>query len=587
MFTSTLRREARKGRRKLGLETLENRLQPGTVLTGPGFSLLPDLDNGPFSPDDHALQMVQQRLQNGEDTIVPKDHTLLTYESSVNATATAGNPASVQPQIGNSPAVSLTSNLLALSAGAVQAKNVLAMNQQGVSVPVQLPAPVSQAVAATNAAGSPTANSMQVAPQPAAPAAIRIPSAFVHSLSARVTAHIGPDGQTDIQSSASLNWTTYVTQTTGTAAGARGVAVDGTGKVFVTGYTNDDGTTNVAFVAEYDNTGKQLALTRFQVTDPLVAYSQSEGHAVAVDNNGGVYVVGKATDVFAGDTDAFIMKFDANNQLMPVDGYGGSIGGAFDDSGEGVAVNANGEATMTGTFKPTDTETDIFAVKFSATGVDTPILRAYSNPLPGSDGSAGMAIALDSTGTKAYLAGSIHMKGGDNDIFVMQIDNTTTGNPVYKFTMTNPGDDVLTGIAVDSTGQAYVAGNFSGAGFAAQVSPDGKKLVTQYSLPNTQTATGISLDPATGNAYVVGNADGATVYVQKFDMTLTAGDFAQLAGNGMATGNAVAYDPNAGVAYVAGTTTSTDLSTDGTMLKATNGGSSGSDAFLSNVGSFS
>jgi hypothetical protein len=274
---------------------------------------------------------------------------------------------------------------------------------------------------------------------------------------------------------------------------------------------------------------------------------------------------------------------------MPVVGYvGGGVGGPFDDSGEGVAVNAKGEATLTGTFKPSASETDIFAVKYPASGGDAQFAKYFV--FQGFDGSAGNAIALDGAGANAYLAGSIHLVGGDNDILVMQVDDTTATNVVYTFTMTNPGDDTLNGISVDQTGQAYVVGTFAVTdgtnALVAQVSADGSKLVNQYLIPNTQTGNAISLDPATGNAYVVANAtpDSANnvhVLVQKFDKTLTPGDSLTISGNVSETGYGVAYDPNASVAYVVGTTTSNNLSTDGTVLNGT------SDAFLANVGSFS
>ncbi len=600
MFSSKPHPQARKRRRspRIHLELLENRLQPGSVLCGLGFSLLgsslPDLDAGLFASQDQSVRMTHSRPDSGQDTSPDSEVALLTTVLADNMTAMTANASPAQQESRQSSAPPLTSDLLALNAGALRANNVLASSRLAASRPALAPvltqaAPVSQLASAANAsAAQPTFNQAQVTQQPVAPVAtaVPIPSAFLHPLSASVTAHAGPDGQNGVTPLASTNWTTYVWGMKGNAS-AKGVAVDSAGNSYVTGYT-DDGTTRTAFVAEYDNTGKQLAFTGFQVQDPFIFYTQSEGHAVALDNAGGVYVVGKALDASAGDTDAFLMKFNANNQLMPSVGYvGGGVGGPFDDSGEGVAVNAKGEATITGTFKPSASETDIFAVKYSASGVDALIVKYFT--FQGSDGSAGNAITLDSAGANAYLAGSIHLTGGDNDILVMQMDDTTA-NVVYTFTMTNPGDDTLNGISVDQTGQAYVVGTFavtSGTNaFVAQVSADGSKLVNQYLIPNTQTGNAISLDPATGNAYVVANAtpDAANnvhVVVQKFDKTLTPGDSLTITGNGTETGYGVAYDPNASVAYVVGTTTSNNLSTDGTVLNGI------SDAFLANVGSFS
>src|SRR5207244_12830158 len=133
-----------------------------------------------------------------------------------------------------------------------------------------------------------------------------------------------------------------------------------------------------------------------------------------------------------------------------------------------------------GTYKSTTTETDIFAVKLSASGTDFIFAQSYTQSLiGGADNSAGRAIALDSAGSNAYLAGSVHISGGDNDILAAQIDNLT-GNLVYSFTMSSPGDDTLTGIAVDQNGQAYVTGTFNAsAPFIPQVSLGGAGTVMQ------------------------------------------------------------------------------------------------------------
>jgi len=423
-------------------------------------------------------------------------------------------------------------------------------------------------------------------------------------VTASVITHGAGEGHGQIHPFATLNWTTYVTSGFGSQheAGANvgnAVAVDSSGNIYVTGYTDDSSPQNpsdrMGFVAEYTNAGGQpnrVAFTDFEAQDPsLGLYTQTQGNAIAVDNNGGVYVVGTAMYPVGGDTDAFLMKFelDSNNQLMPVAGYGGSIGSSFNDSGQGVVVDAQGEATITGKFSPTATETDVFAAKFNADGTDTfftnyyQIMDANGNTLT----SAGNAIALNNPGSNAYLAGNVQDSNANMDILVMEIDNTTSGNQVYMFPTTgNPIPGTLNGIGIDQGGAAYVSGTLTVSGVVdavAQVSADGSTLLASAALPNAPTANGLSLsvDSSSGNVanvYVVGSSP---VSVLKFDTTLAPGDSTTLSGNGMDTASGVAYDPTSGNVYVIGTTTSSNLSTDGTVLKGS------SDAFLSNVGSFS
>ena len=228
------------------------------------------------------------------------------------------------------------------------------------------------------------------------PAATPIPSANFHRLSALVVAHDSVNEQSQIHPDATVNWTTYVSGTTGAGTG-RGVAVDSSGNIYTTGFTND-GTTTTAFVAEYNSAGTRIAFTAFQAQDPINQYTQSEGHAIAVDINGssGVYVAGKAMNVSTGDTDSFIMKFDASNQLMPVANYGAGLGGGANTSAEGVAVDMSGQATITGSFQPTAGETDIFAAQFTPDSSQTNFAIFYT--FTNADGSSGNAITMDSRG---------------------------------------------------------------------------------------------------------------------------------------------------------------------------------------------
>lgn len=581
---------------KLRVELLEDRVQPGSVLPGWGFSLLDSsLERGLLPANDDTAPIAQHRRENPPEVVVAINLApVASAAAESGAGATSGSPAApAAPSTGGSPALPLTSDLLALSGGSLRANNVpaAARHLPGGQLPVSAgpqAVPIVQPPAVTSAAAlHPVQTQLQTVQQSTSPtaSATPIPSGDVHHVTATVVAHDSATGQGRIHPNAGINWTTYVSGTTGSGTG-KGVAVDSSGNVYTTGYTVM-GTTTTAFVAEYSSSGSRLAITAFQIQDPAANYTQSEGHGIAVDDAGDVYVVGKATDATPGGVgaDAFIMKFDATNQLMPVPGYGMTLGGAYADSAEGIAVDAAGDATITGTFQPTPDETDLFAAKFTAAG-SIAFVQFYT--LPQSAGSAGTAVALDSTGANAYLAGSILPTGGDNDILVMQIDNTT-GNPVYALTMPNAGnDDTLNGVAVDEKGQAYVAGTVDVEGtmfgYVAQVSADGKSFVAQSQVTIAQTGTGLALDPSTDDVYVEGSGPpGSSVvhaYVEKFDRALTPRDIGYTFGSASDTGSGIAYDPNSGNAYVVGTATSSDLATDGTTLNGP------SDAFLTNIGSF-
>ena len=103
-----------------------------------------------------------------------------------------------------------------------------------------------------------------------------------------------------------------------------------------------------------------------------------------------------------------------------------------------------------------------------------PVL-SYSTLLGGSGSDAANALAVDSTGA-AYVAGFTasydlptlnpvqSANGGGNDAFVAKLNST--GNAlVYCTYLGGTGDDRAFGIAVDSTGAAYVTGWTQSANF--------------------------------------------------------------------------------------------------------------------------
>lgn len=205
-----------------------------------------------------------------------------------------------------------------------------------------------------------------------------------------------------------------------------GIAVDGSGNAYVTGYTHSFNFPNVnpiqtyqgggqygwdAFVTKLSNAGSSLIYSTF-----LGGSEDDHGYAIAVDGSGCAYVTGftessdfPTSNPFRGsftdgDIDAFVTKFSsAGNSLI----YSTFLGGGGKDGGYGIAVDISGNVSVTGntgssnfpTLNPFQTDGGIFATQFANSGSDL----IYSTYL-GGDGDHGYGIAVDGNGI-AYVTG--------------------------------------------------------------------------------------------------------------------------------------------------------------------------------------
>lgn len=240
--------------------------------------------------------------------------------------------------------------------------------------------------------------------------------------------------------------------------------------------------------------------------------SSDTGFDVAVDSQGNLYVAG-ATDssevtfpakVGPGPTynggslfgDAFIAKVNPQGTELVYCGY---IGGRGWDHASGVAVDASGNAYVTGatgsfhTSFPVTVGPDLtwnggsafagdaFVAKVNAQGTGL----VYCGYIGGNNGEAGTDIAVDAAG-HAYVAGYTLGPGsfpvtvgpdltanGAGDAFVAKVNPGGTGLDYCGY-IGGAAVDVAKGIAVDATGSAYVFGytDSDEASFPAQVGPD-------------------------------------------------------------------------------------------------------------------
>jgi hypothetical protein len=284
-----------------------------------------------------------------------------------------------------------------------------------------------------------------------------------------------------------------------------GIAVDSSGNAYVAGVTfsTDFPTVNAlqstcggcssglpdAFVTKLNAAGSALLYSTF-----LGGSGFDNGHGIAVDSSGNVYVTGQtvSTDfptvnpiqaANAGAGDAFVTKLNAAGSALV---YSTFLGGSNTEIPLGIAVDSSGNAYVTGQTLSTDFPTmnpfqaanaggsDAFVTKLNAAGS----VLVYSTYLGGSRGDAAFGIAVDSSGN-AYVTGITNASGaaasddfptvnalqatcggcsiGFTDAFVTKL-NAAGSALVYSTYLGGSEDEIAFGIAVDSSGSAYVTG---------------------------------------------------------------------------------------------------------------------------------
>jgi hypothetical protein len=282
-------------------------------------------------------------------------------------------------------------------------------------------------------------------------------------------------------------------------------------------------------------------------------------------------------------------EYDRTRPLVidPVLSYSTYLGGGNSDKGLALAVDAGGDAYVAGSTVSTDfpatagalqqsqggtaTRGDAFVAKLDPSG-STLLFATY---IGGGGGDEARGIALDADGN-AYLTGRTDSSNfpmvnalfgtprGDVDAFLLKLDSTGSAL-VYSTYLGGQGRDLGLGVAVDSGGNACVAGytasaNFPilnaaqplpttlGDGFAARFAADGSSLVySTYLGGNRQEMLdevgGVAVDPL-GNAYIAG-----TTTSGDFPTTEGALDTALGGEPGTSDGFVVKLLPTGGVGY--------------------------------------
>jgi uncharacterized delta-60 repeat protein len=237
--------------------------------------------------------------------------------------------------------------------------------------------------------------------------------------------------------------------------GARAIAVDTSGNVYVTGFSHGSGTYNDYATVKYDTNGNQLWVVRYDGP----ANSADFANAIAVDTSGNVYVTGWS---FGSGTnyDYATIKYDTNGNHLWAARYDGPAN--FADGANAIAVDASGNVYVTGQSYGSGTYgtyEDYATIKYDTNGSQLWAAR-YNGP--GNWHDSAYAIAVDTSGN-VYVTG--HSRGIGTYVDYATVKYDTNGNQLWAARYNGPGNaDGANAIAVDTSGNVYVTGLSQGIG---------------------------------------------------------------------------------------------------------------------------
>lgn len=370
---------------------------------------------------------------------------------------------------------------------------------------------------------------------------------------------------------------------------ATGLAVDSSGNLYLCGTTespdfpifNSVGSALLgasdAFVVKLTPQADQFFYSN------LIGGSGAEGGvSIAAGSDGSAYFTGRTSSLDfpivgpiqpvygGGDSDAFVAKLAPDGKTLT---YSSLLGGSGTENvigRTGVSVDASGNAYVTGDTQSTNFPTrnalrsaksgsaassDGFVAKINPSGSDF----VYCTYLGGSDDDSGFAIGADQTGS-AYVTGrtrSTSFTGSSvtrpatatTDAFVVKLNAAGSAISYLTFVGGNNGDESGNAVAVDSAGNAVIAGaagegsptvksiqSFSRGGgdaFVAKLGTSGAVTFSTYlGGSNEDTALAVGLD-GNGAIYLAGftdstdfltatpllprNAGGRDIFIAKID----------------------------------------------------------------------
>ena len=229
-----------------------------------------------------------------------------------------------------------------------------------------------------------------------------------------------------------------------------------TGTAYVTGYTFQSAAADFDYITlKYNLAGVQQWATQYNSPDG----NYDEARAIAVDASGNVYVTGYSQTLVLTNYDYATVKYNSAGVQQWQVRYNGT--GNDYDRANAIALDAAGNVYVTGkSVGVGSTAEDAFTIKYDNSGVSQWTAR-YNGAANGYDEAK--ALAVDTSGN-VYITGYSYSSGSNNDYLTIKYDASGTQEWITKYNGTANNTDQAAAIAVDAIGNVFITGLSKGAG---------------------------------------------------------------------------------------------------------------------------
>jgi len=229
------------------------------------------------------------------------------------------------------------------------------------------------------------------------------------------------------------------------------ITTDDQGNIYIAGASVGDGTYSDYIVIKYDDAFNELWVQRYEGTETDRVYD------LAVDSSGDVYITGYTEGT--NDADCLTVKYDGDDgtQLwaMTYDGTGNDA-----DVARSMVLDETGYIYIAGFTVSATTDIDYLTIKYDCSDGTQMWVRTYDNAVVSQSDEA-YAIAIDGGGD-VYVTGTSYGDSTSGDYATVKYTSSGVEQWVQRYDGAASEFDRARAMVVDSSGDIYVTGHTRG-----------------------------------------------------------------------------------------------------------------------------